>query len=301
MATSPHIIVAIDFTPACRRALQEAMRRALEQQARITAVHAMDAFLADELAKALSIDESAVRAEWEAKLRKFVDSVSTGGVPVGVEVRLASPYEGIVDACHAHRASLLVMGTCGSGKTTHRVGTVAGQCVRSAPVNVMLVRPEAPERFKTILVCVDFSSNSHAAVESALKIADIDGACVYCLFVYQSALAMALSQGGFVTAMPSIEIEDIALATWRTKLDNFIDPIAKLMPNVVVKKRIDDRVLIRESIVDTAEEISADLVVLGTRSKGGLRHMLIGTTAEKIVQHAPCSILAIKPSDSTAT
>ena len=42
-------------------------------------------------------------------------------------------------------------------------------------------------------------------------------------------------------------------------------------------------------------DAKTDLVVLGTRGKHGLRTLLIGTTAEKIVQHAPCSILAVKP------
>ena len=58
---------------------------------------------------------------------------------------------------------------------------------------------------------------------------------------------------------------------------------------------IKERVNIREAIIDHVNEVHATLVVLGTRGKTGLREMLIGTTAEKIVQNAPCSILAIKP------
>ena len=42
-------------------------------------------------------------------------------------------------------------------------------------------------------------------------------------------------------------------------------------------------------------------VVLGTRGKTGLRELLIGTTAEKIVANAPCSILAVKPEESDGT
>jgi nucleotide-binding universal stress UspA family protein len=50
-------------------------------------------------------------------------------------------------------------------------------------------------------------------------------------------------------------------------------------------------------LLDFAKLSGADLVVLGTTGKGSLRHMLIGTTAEKIVQQAPCSLLVVKPDD----
>ena len=64
----------------------------------------------------------------------------------------------------------------------------------------------------------------------------------------------------------------------------------------VVKERIN----IREAILDHVNDLHADLVVLGTRGKSGLRELLIGTTAEKIIQNAPCSILAIKPDEMSS-
>ena len=64
-----------------------------------------------------------------------------------------------------------------------------------------------------------------------------------------------------------------------------------------VTLRVMERVNIREAIVDHVNERKADLVVLGTRGKTGLRELLIGTTAEKVVSNAPCSILAVKPDE----
>ena len=54
---------------------------------------------------------------------------------------------------------------------------------------------------------------------------------------------------------------------------------------------------IREAILDYVIEHKSDLVVLGTRGKSNLRTLLIGTTAERLVQHLPCSILAVKPDE----
>lgn len=48
-------------------------------------------------------------------------------------------------------------------------------------------------------------------------------------------------------------------------------------------------------IVAAAEELSADLIVMGTHGRGGLRRLLLGSVAEQVLRHAPCPVLAIKP------
>lgn len=53
---------------------------------------------------------------------------------------------------------------------------------------------------------------------------------------------------------------------------------------------------IRETIVDTAAEWPADLIVLGSHGSGGLRRLLLGSVAEFVARHAPCSVLIARPS-----
>jgi len=48
-------------------------------------------------------------------------------------------------------------------------------------------------------------------------------------------------------------------------------------------------------IIEFAKQVDADLVVLGTRGRTNLRDMLWGSTAERVVRHTPCSVLAVKP------
>ena len=47
-------------------------------------------------------------------------------------------------------------------------------------------------------------------------------------------------------------------------------------------------------VCDYAKNNALDLIVVGTHGRTGLSHVLIGSTAERIVQHAPCPVLTIK-------
>ena len=300
MKSYKNIIVGIDFTPSCRNALREAVRRASLDNSSVTAVHVMDEFLAHEMKTALSTDEAGVRADWQARLKKFVDESDVGSAQVKMEVRIGHPFTELVDACKGHAADLLIMGAKGSKGGTHRIGTIAAKCVRKAPIDVMIVREDAQGPFKHVVACVDFSENSAKAVQSALHIAAQDGADLDCLYVYQSALALSLDYGGYAPPLPAGPDED-ALKNWQADLDKFVEPLTRSKGAVKVRTMVKERVNIRETILDHVEETKADMVVLGTRGKTSLRQLLIGTTAEKIVQHAPCSILAVKPDEvSTA-
>jgi universal stress protein E len=294
MKTFKNIVIGIDFTPSCRNALREAARRASLDHSTITAVHVMDEFLAHELKKALSQDEAAIRVDWEERLKKFVSETEVGTANMRTEVRIGSAYSEITEACVAHQADLLVMGAKGSKGGTHRIGTIAARCVRKAPVDVLVIREEAQGPFKHIVACVDFSENSAKAVQSALHLADQDKASVDCLFVYQSAMALSLDYGGYAPPIP-IGTDEEAVKVWQADLDAFVSQLTRSVPNVPVRTLVKERLNIRETILDHVSESKADLVVLGTRGKTGLRELLIGTTAEKIIQHAPCSILAVKP------
>ncbi|MEE2679027.1 MAG: universal stress protein, partial [Myxococcota bacterium] len=48
-------------------------------------------------------------------------------------------------------------------------------------------------------------------------------------------------------------------------------------------------------IVDEVDNLDADLVVIGTHGHTGLKHLLLGSIAERVVQQAPCPVLTVKP------
>jgi nucleotide-binding universal stress UspA family protein len=216
---------------------------------------------------------------------------------VKTEVRVGHPFSQLVEACYTHKADLLVMGVRGSKDQPNRIGAIVAKCIRRAPVDVLVVQEESLSPFKRVVTCVDFSENSAKAVQCALHVAQQDGAALDCLHVYQSALAMAMDYGGFVTTMPAPVLEEEGEHSWQMQLDDFLEPLLRKADGTIVQKMVVEQTNVRQGLLDFAKLSGADLVVLGTTGKGSLRHMLIGTTAEKIVQQAPCSLLVVKPDD----
>jgi nucleotide-binding universal stress UspA family protein len=51
---------------------------------------------------------------------------------------------------------------------------------------------------------------------------------------------------------------------------------------------------VRETVVEAAEKWHADLIVVGSHGKGGLRRLLLGSVAEFVARHAPCSVLIVR-------
>jgi len=49
-----------------------------------------------------------------------------------------------------------------------------------------------------------------------------------------------------------------------------------------------------EAIVKHAEDIGADMIVMGTRGLTGLKHVLLGSVAERTIRTAPCPVLTVK-------
>jgi universal stress protein A len=55
-----------------------------------------------------------------------------------------------------------------------------------------------------------------------------------------------------------------------------------------------------EAIVRTAEDLDVDLIIMATHGRTGVPHIVLGSVAEKVVRHAPCPVLTIRPREQSA-
>lgn len=295
MKTYRHIIVGIDFSPASRAALRTALRFAAFNGTPVTAVHAIDPKLAGAIKQAHQCTDEEVFKHIGESMHTFLNQSDAGTQLVKTEMDVGNPFLSIVAASQRHNADLIILGTRGTDHGPNEIGVVAARCMRKAPADVLLVREGMTTPFKHITACMDFSETSAKAVCAARHVAEHEKSKLDCLFVYQSALALSLDYGGFIPPLPAGDGE--GAAAWKKDMDAFLDPLFRTAAGLEWRSVIMERVNIREAIVEHIKSTGTDLVVMGTRGKTDLRTLLMGTTAEKVLTHAPCSILAVKPDD----
>lgn len=141
---------------------------------------------------------------------------------------------------------------------------------------------------KKILVPIDFSESSRQAVRYATELALVDRPAITLLHVYQ--IPAYFFPDGSVVAGPELVTQlmnriEASLAEARRE--------AEALGAAEVKTVLVQGVPFVE-IVRLAEEGAYDLVCMGTHGHTGLRHALLGSTAEKVVRKAPCPVLTVR-------
>lgn len=151
---------------------------------------------------------------------------------------------------------------------------------------------------KRILVPVDFSECSRAALQYALELAAHYDALVDVLHAWQAPayvspyMAVRLTKSG--KASETLEI--LAFKQASEQMNSFVDGM-KLPPGVKVGVRI-ELGLEDHSIVRAAKNY--DLVVMGTHGRAGLSHFFMGSIAEKVTRSSPTPVITVRRTEKTA-
>ena len=139
-----------------------------------------------------------------------------------------------------------------------------------------------------ILCPTDFSEASSRAFACASSLADWYAARVTLLHVAQpvGALVGASRNGGGFGEDPGIDLAELRRQ------------IRRELPAAPGGARVDVDAVpgnAKETIVAYADSARPDLIVIGTRGAGGLRHLLLGSVTEAVLRAAVCPVLAIPP------
>lgn len=140
-----------------------------------------------------------------------------------------------------------------------------------------------------ILACVDFSENAHVALTAATE----------------RALARPDSELHVVHVVPP-PVGAVAVVGTADLAANFTETLDRTRKELEaacsdLAKGLADRVYghIRtgrppKEIAEVANQIDADLIVIGTHGRTGLSRVLLGSVAEEVVRHAPCDVLTVR-------
>jgi nucleotide-binding universal stress UspA family protein len=142
-------------------------------------------------------------------------------------------------------------------------------------------------RVRAILVPMDFSPHSAAALDRAVDFAKVFGARIHLLHSYAVPVRGVMP---YDFAVPDGVWDGIREAA-ESKLEEFRQTVVSA--GVEATGEVSP-VLPSEAILAAADEIDADLIVMGTRGHTGLKHVLLGSVAERAIRLAPCSVLTVK-------
>jgi nucleotide-binding universal stress UspA family protein len=249
--------------------------------------------------------ETVQRAALE-KLHNLRDEIVSPQVPCASSMRIGAPYEEIVDEAEKRQADLVVVGTQGrSAIGKFLMGSTAERVCRHAPCSVLAVRHEpvnhkldsaaaiTPElKLGKILVPTDLSENSFTAINHAARLAKLTGAHLTLFHVFQIP--------DYVTS-PNISLScraaqpDIAASQ-----DRALDRLQSLR-EVVTASGLNADAEMRtgvpyQEIIGEAEQVSPDLIVVGTQRAAGIARYLLGSTAERVLRHSSCPVLVARDS-----
>ncbi len=142
--------------------------------------------------------------------------------------------------------------------------------------------------WKKILCPVDLSDVSKYALGYAGQVCRETGAHLLVLYVLEP-----MANPGNLTFRPVTitDLEQQLVEHAQTTMENLVGEL-KLDPALVttgVQKGVASAEIVR-----AAEEQAVDLIVMGTHGLTGISHVLLGSTAERVVRKAPCAVLTVK-------
>ena len=141
-----------------------------------------------------------------------------------------------------------------------------------------------------ILVPLDFSRHADFVLEWATHLAKEHSSRLLLLHAYHLPVEFQQLEGAYLPqdfwASVKAEAEHY--------LQRYAEPLRAqgLAVDVIVREGYPATVIEQEAL-----DQHADLIVIGTRGLSGLKHLLLGSIAERVVQKAPCPVLTVKTHD----
>lgn len=281
------IVVAFDGSEYSRAALIESSNLAKRHGGKVIMVHAIY-FDEEEFSVAPEQREKRFNLGKEVCYQTRDMTVSDLDIDMESLVCEGEPPEVIVDIAGEKKADLIAMGTYGrKGLKRLLMGSVTSKVIINSPCDVLVVKKPCTEctgEYKSVLVPFDGSEFSKKALGRACLLSKIDGSDVTVLYVIPRYEEMI---GFFRT-----ESIKNALTQEAQKIINEAKKIA-LSHGVSIATTIQEGHAWNK-IIETANGLKNDLIVVGPYGWKGVDKAIMGSTTERVIMNASCPVLVVK-------
>lgn len=274
MTTRKPIAVATNDSPQSQAAVLWAARRAERSGLPLVILHVVDDRWAADPYPWIGVLEEA-----GDKLLQTAAGRIRGAFPISVTTRLLTGSVGGSLAKYSGKASMVVVGS-GTG---HLGGTLADRALQvaaSSKVPVAVVGTQELEGRSGVVVGVDGSREATQAVAFAAAEADREGDDL--TVVYAINAPDRVTDAGLLTT----SLADLVTEEERIVLSETVAGLNEDYPSLTVHRVLETERGPVESLVDAAS--GARMLVVGSRGRGGIKRLLLGSTAHGVLKHLPC-------------
>ncbi|MDP2065096.1 MAG: universal stress protein [Burkholderiaceae bacterium] len=285
-----NILVATDLSSPARHAARRAAQVASASRASLTVIHVAGGSVLGELQRWLGQDSATETALLETAQHTLQTlSESLGGhmvQPVHQEVARGPVVDRIIDVANRVAAGLIVIGAHGTGYLRRlALGSTAERLLRRSRRPVLVVRQTPHEPYQRVLVPVDFSSSTNAAIELARQVApDTPLVLLHVWSVpYEGKLRFAgVSQLTIDHYRRSAREE--ALQKMHQLADSHQLAVDEWTPCVMEGD-------VTLQISEQEQEHDCDLVVIGKHGHHFVEELLLGSVTQRVLADAQCDVL----------
>ena len=251
--------------------------------------------------------EAGLRADLRAELARLVERAGVD-MPVDLRVRIGRPFREIVaDVIAGDRDLVIKMAEPFDGARRYLFTSTDQHLIRKCPCPVWLAMPGSSHPPAAILAAVDLDDEdgegpaaqdalNREIVETAMRVAAVCGAVLHVTHVWEAPaedLVRRWSNDAGDVRRYTAAIEDrrrraldALIAAVRAELAGLAD--IRIVPHLA---RGRPRAVIPAHI----EAMGIDLLVIGTLARAGVPGLIIGNTAEDVLNAVDCSVLTVKP------
>lgn len=291
--TGPLVVVGIDGSPesaaAARWAADEAVRR--HEQLKLVYSSFLPLLGYPAMGYPVGFVELADQhgRDLLANMAREISALHPG-LTLTTEQLQSDPRKALVDASRA--ASLTVLGNRGGGRLQDvMVGSVALHVAGHAHSPVAVIPKEHQRRGGPILVGVDGSANSTAAIAFAFDEAAVRGVDLVAVLTFDDWAAQGLASRPVEFSVAGTQEEHLVmseeLAGWREKY-----------PDVQLRQEV-FRGQAADCLIGFAEDAplaqQPQMIVVGSRGRGGLTGLFLGSTSHALISHAKCPVVVVRP------
>ncbi|HTP04175.1 MAG TPA: universal stress protein [Nitrospirota bacterium] len=279
------ILVAVDSSESSRNALHQAFKLANEEKCWITVTSVVPPYEGEIETLGVKDIKAALRKPCDDALGEVEKIAKTERMLVKTVCEEGEVYERIVDLADAENCDVIVMGRRGLRRVERTlIGSVTARVIGHTQRDVLVVPNGTTVGWKTIVLATDGSKYSAAAAERAI--------------------AFAKSYGGELKVLSVVDVPTEFYAEAPQAVEDLVKKAKGFVADV--KKQAEAAGVPAETFVmeaeayqavnNLAQEQKANMIVLGSHGRTGLRRLLMGSVTEAVIGHASCPVLVVKSS-----